>query len=230
MIRNLKALGIAFVAVFAMSAIAASGAQATNAHLKCTTEEPSCVVELTEHPNPVLGVQVFETVLGVVECSEFDAVYEGASTATGNSTLEEVEYNNCEAFGIEAEVDFGTCDYTLAAPFETVAGHGQGDVTIGPAGCVVTIIVGSTAEPLCEIFVEGAQPFEDAITYTNVETNGKEEITGHANANGIEYSWEGLICGEGEDNTGTYEGTFTAKAFKTPSAGGAQVNLTTVDT
>ena len=219
MIRNLRALGIAFVAVFAMSAVAASAAHATAAHIRAG--EGVGNAEIVVEQDPTVPTQTFKTHAGNVTCAKFSAVYNGVATAK-TATLEKVAYTECELGGLAATVNFGTCDYTLGEG-ETFEAMGRGPVTLGPAGCEVTI---KTLK--CTVTVKGAQTFANAITYTNVQTTGKpEEITGHASTNTIEYTTSATCPGGAITlNTGVYEGTFTARAFQ----GGGQVNLTVVDT
>jgi hypothetical protein len=226
MIRNLKALGLAFFAVFAMTAVAASAAQAS-VHLKINSGETTGTIKVTQ--DTTKPTQLFETDVGAVECEGFHAHYAGSATLSSASTLEEVKYTECTVGGLAiAEVNFGTCDYTLSAPLEETGTDARGSVTLGPSGCgPVTITV--KAPLSCTITVPGGQTFTNAITYTDVATGGIKEITGHANVTtGIHYSYSGTACGTGSGTTnGSYEGTFTATGYKT---NGTQVNLETATT
>jgi len=199
--------------VLAMSAIVASAAHATNAHFKTNASD---TITVEDHPQG--GEQVFETLVGRIECSEFHAVGQAqpttggeTSTTAADATLTEVEYNDCNIGGLEAEVSFGQCHYTLHAGVTVSSGvsTGSADVTSTPGGCVIEIVaVGG----LCTVKVNPQNGLE-SITYTNVQTTGKpEEITGHAVVNTIDYEWEGPLCGEGADDEGEYVGTFTARA------------------
>ncbi len=225
MIRNLKALGLGLAAAFALSALGASAAQAQEGdHMQCGNGEGTCTVKVVTDPDK--KNQKFTTKVGAVECKTFNAEYKGDKTINEDATLEEVEYGSCTVGGaVPASVNFGSCDYTLNAPLDTVEGHGQGDVTIGPGGCSVTISVSAPFE--CTITVPGGQTFENAITYTEVETEGNKEITGHASTNTINYSWSGPACGSGSDSAGKYEGTFTASAWNTAET--EQTDLTIVE-
>jgi hypothetical protein len=244
MTRNLKALGIALAAAFAVYAVAASAAYATSAHVRCDeglAEE--CTIEIEAHPTEK-GTQKFRVpIIGTVECTKFDAHAIVPETVTGNATLTPTPgppihktYEGCSVGGLgTTTVNFHEgagppteCHFTLTAPLTTATseptGHATGGVTLGPANCEVTIT--TTKPEACTITVKGEQSFPEAITYTSVKTTGKpEELTIHVNASEIKYSY---VCtnkkGEGKD--GTYEGTLTARGF----TNGVQKNLTVVDT
>jgi hypothetical protein len=113
--------------------------------------------------------------------------------------------------GVLANVNFGSCDNTLENPsWDTEAEDAASDVTLGPESCSVTADIPITG---CETVVPGGQTFEDALTYTNVETAGKTELTIHVKATGRRYAF---YCGSEkvlEAENGTYEGTLTAKAY-----------------
>lgn len=226
MIRTLKALGIASVAVFAMSAIAASAAHATSAHAKCTGVE-TCEIKVTQHPE--LGTQSFSVPpIGTVKCKQFHGVYKGTATLSESSTLTGIRYEECEFLGLEATVNFEgvagkPCDYTLTAPLETVEEHGRGGVKFGPAGCKVKIVTTT-----CTLTVEGEQSFPTAITYTNTKTGEREYITGHADTGKeVKVTGEGIACPGYSSAEGRYVGTFTAEALDTT---GNPISLAVVDT
>jgi hypothetical protein len=233
MTRNLKTFGIAFAAVFAVAAVAASAAQAQTDPAHVTAGANSGYIEVTEHPNAT--TQLFVTDLGSVSCDGFTGTGhyeggEGGTTTFEKLTLEEVEYyEECNLAGSEAEVNFDGCHYTLENPsWDTEAEDGKSDVTIGPESCAVVISVPITG---CEVVVPGGQTFKNALTYTNVKTDQKEELTIHANVQDeIRYEY---YCDANTENklyeaeNGTYEGTLTAKAFDTNDQ---QVDLTATPT
>jgi hypothetical protein len=252
MTRNLKALGIALAAAFAVYAVAASAAYATSAHVRCDEGKPEkeCTIQIEAHPTEK-GTQRFKVpAIGTIECTIFDAHAIVPETASVNVTLTPTPgppihktYEGCTVGGLgKAEVNFHEgagppteCHFTLTAPLTTATseptGHATGGVILGPAGCEVTIT--TTKPEACTITVKGEQSFPEAITYTSVKTPEKlEELTIHAEVKpnaegkkGIKYSY---VCtlkkGEGED--GSYEGTLTARGFTE----GVQKNLTVVDT
>lgn len=227
---RMRTLGACLAAALAIAAGASAAAQASD-HLQCKDGSGSCEIRVTQHPNG--GKQIFTTGLGAVECDEFHATYKGPATVVASATLGNVEYEgDCTFAGVEAEVDFDGCDYTLASPIETVEGHGQGAIVLGPEGCEVRIVAGSTAEPVCEISVPGGQTFENAITYTEVETEGVEEVTGHTSTEEINYAVSGECVGGGEVplEGGTYESTFTMQAYEADACTSTRVDLSTAET
>ena len=225
MIRNLRALGIAFVAVFAMSAVAASAAHATAAHFRCgTTGTLSCNITVEQDPNK--PTQLFKTHAGNVSCQKFHAI--GPFSGTGPEiTLTELEYKECELAGLAATVTVPKgCHYTLTSgETEAEPEKSTGNVTLAVTAGESCKIEIKTLK--CTVTVNGPQTFKNAVTYENVKTT-HEEITGHATVNSIEYT-TAATCpgGAGTFKDGVYEGTFTAKAFETS---GPQTELTLVDT
>lgn len=219
MIFNLKTLGIAFVAMLAMSVVGASAAHATAAHFRAG--EGTGETEITLEQDPAAPSQIIKTHAGNIACQKFHAIYKGPATAK-TATLENIEYKECELGGLVETWNFGTCDYTIGEG-ETFEAMGRGPLTLGPAGCQVT---NKTLK--CTMTIKGEQTFANSVTYTNVQTTGKpEEITGHISLNNLEYTTSASCPGgAGSFNNGVYEGTFTARAFQ----GGSQVNLTVVDT
>ena len=225
MIRNLRALGIAFVAVFAMSAVAASAAHATAAHFKANTGAETAEIKFTADPNE--PTQTFKTHAGNVTCPEVHGIYKGLAT-TASATFTEIKYTECELAGLAATVNFEgvagkPCGYTLTAGnTETEPGKSTGNVTLEPAGCKVII---NTLK--CTVTVEGEQEFKESITYQNVKTSF-EEITANATVKGIKYTTSATCPGGGGPfNNGEYNGKITAKGYTTA---GTQVNLTLEDT
>jgi hypothetical protein len=232
MIRNLKTLGIAFAAVFAVTAVAASAAQAQVDDVDLTAAANPAYI--TVEADPSEPAQVFTTAVGSVSCEEFtgesgELSGEEGSTEFTELTLTKIAYSgNCELAGNEAEVDFDGCHYTISnGKLDTGTGKLTSDVALTPTGetCSVTITVPVTG---CEVTVEGDQTFKGALTYTEVETGTKKEQTIHANTDKIAYT---VKCPgfEEEFEGGSYEGTLTAKAYSDASHT-KQVDLKTVVT
>lgn len=212
MIRNLKAIGIAIVAIFAMSAVAASAAHATEARVKCGGPG-ECTIKVTHHPGPGVPLGKFHTNAGDVECEEFNAMGEPFKDETKQSivTLTELKYSECELGGIFATVSVGSgCHYTLHSG-NTITGGAEGlvDLAATAGGCVIVIKAGA-----CEVTVNGPQNNLSKIIYTNVKTGTKEEITAHAEVGSIAYTTTASCPGgAGSFGNGTYKETITAKAF-----------------
>jgi hypothetical protein len=216
MIRNLKALGLAMVAVFAMSAVAAAAAHAEFAHFKA--DSTSTFVKIHATQDPTGGAeQVFTTNFGEVNCDILTAT--GTSDNTASSvTLDSISYtadyfeesNACEAFGLEATINFNGCEYVFHAG--TYDGEGMSTGTadlVCPPGKEVEI----NAAGLCVVSVPGQTGLGN-ITYQN-GGGTPQDVTVEANVGvgggkAIRYSGAGLLC------SGTFEnGTYTGKATVT---------------
>jgi hypothetical protein len=220
MIRSLKLLGVVVAAAFAMSAVAASGAQAFT-QFTCTSE-PTCIAKFSQDPTE--PKQTFETHAGRLVCSEFSGHGMGTS-GESEITIESPAYNECESEETElsASVNFGTCDYVAFA---------NGEVELNPSTCTVTITGGggcTTTVPGGQRFSSSgtAAPFNKPLTFTNVETGGIMEVTIHVHATGIHYSTSSNCPGGGGSFTnGTYIGKVTAQGYKTPTPGTVRTGLT----
>ncbi|HST70733.1 MAG TPA: hypothetical protein VLI94_13885 [Solirubrobacterales bacterium] len=185
MICKLKTLGLAMVAVLAMSAFVASAAQAqytASSYPTTATAESS------------LGNDVFTTEGGTVECaSHFEGTLNEASTTLTVTPT----YTNCKAFGFaSATVTMNGCAYV----FHRVS-KSSSDVTIEcPAGKVITIVAGN-----CEVTI-GAQGQLSSIS----TSNSGSHVNAQANVSGIHYTVtkDGFLCtftGTGGKTGGTYK-------------------------
>ncbi|HST70742.1 MAG TPA: hypothetical protein VLI94_13935 [Solirubrobacterales bacterium] len=100
MIRKFKALGLAMVAVLALSAIGVSTAQAQFT----ASSYPATVTATSE-----LGNDVITTEGGSVECK---SQFEGTLTEASNTLTVTPTYTNCKAFGFtSATVNMNGCKY-----------------------------------------------------------------------------------------------------------------------
>jgi len=215
MIRNMKAFGLAVVAVLAMGAISASAASAASFHSEV---EPTSLKATGE------GNQVFVTPAGTVTCTGVtgDAtmpkkteekitatgiVYTGA--ASGGKCITKTIFGN-----VEVSINFTTneCDYVF---------HSNGEVDIEcKAGTSGILISG----PGCNITV-GTQTGLKTATYDNKEAGTKRDITITANVTGISGSASGFLCSkEGAFTTGEYTGNVTVQGFE-DKVNGAQVGI-----
>jgi hypothetical protein len=243
MTRNLKALGLALAAAFAMSAVAASAAQAEEAHFTATSPTGAVTFHATNHPEET-SEQEFNVDSGETRCDTFTATGtaeatdpENPETITESSiTLHDVTYKGmyfeggeeCEAFGLESEIEFNGCEYDFHAGTIVNPGTSEGTVdVVCPAGQQVEIVI---AAGLCTVDVP-AQTGVNGITYHTVETNEIEEITVEAHANNITYRETGA-CGNGElKHNGEYHGKATVKAFEdNEGVDGNQVDATITGT
>jgi hypothetical protein len=192
MIRNLKALGLALVAVFAMSALVASAASAAEFH----SEGENTTVSASQ-----TTVQVFKTTAGEVTCAK--ASFSGTQatkTAVKISGVSAV-YSECHIifFGstFKATVNMNGCTYTLYA-------SGAADLVCA-AGKEVEV---TAAE--CTVKVPGQTGLK-TVNYSNKEN---KHVDLSLNLGGIKYSHSGFACGTGSGTTGTLTGGATAEGNK----------------
>jgi len=200
MIRNLKGLGVAFVAMLAVGAAAASAAQAAPAHF--TAEKGTTKITGTSEGT---NNQVFTTAAGAIEChGSFTS--ENEPTTTEELTVKG-SYGPCnKLFGIEPKVNMGGCHYTFHAgeyDSEKDASTGTADLVCNETegNEFITISVGFA----CTVTVppkNGLGP----IHFENKEVEGRKIVTVNPTVNNIKYTSKGLFCPNVTKENGTYEG------------------------
>jgi hypothetical protein len=217
MIRNLKALGLALVAVFALGAISASTASAIDL-LTVPVAPRALKVTGGTHESKITGTPTADV------CHHFKAVAEVSATSTSNVTLKEVQYtgkkedtenHECDSNFGAITVDMNGCDYVLTGE-TTGKDEEKTDATVWivcPAGKEIT----TTTKAGCTIHIHEQTPTGGGVTYTNgTGANGKPDVTVHVTMTGITYSTKGAFCSLGklpeEGNTYDTVGTFTIEA------------------
>lgn len=205
MTRKLKALGLALVAVFAMSAVAASAASAVEFH---GGAEPT-KINATGVGNQTLSANGVNVV-----CSTSSFTSGNVAQTTSSITITPT-YSNCKVAGLfTAHVNFTSCDYTFNA-------SGTVDLGCTTEGDTVDITATFFGSSVCTIKIsEGT--FAEAATYDNVTEGGKKHVTVTANAKGITYAETGGECGIGSGTNGTYTGNATVKG---QNGAGEQVDV-----
>jgi len=196
MIRNLKSLGIAFVAVLAMSAVVASAAQAVPSYT-------GSAYPTTGTGSNLKGSEKFTTAGGTVECNSH---FEGTLASPGGPTLTVTpSYSSCEAFGfLSADVHENGCTYVFHASSRIAEGHYSSTVDVSCPGSNKMVITAAT----CEVQV-GSQTGLSSVTTKNEGTGVKvvpnvSEIT-------MDVTKDGFGCpfsGTGHSK-GTYHGEVT---------------------
>lgn len=194
--HRLRVLGVSCVAVFAMSAVAASAASASffNAETYPVTIGGSQV-----------GTNVFKTSAGSVECAK--ATFSGKQSAKSETVEITPTYSECKAFGfVSATVTFGTCKYNFHAGTGT-GSSSVGTVDIVPTGCGPIVIKAS----ICEVTIP-AQTGKSSVTYTTVGAGKTREIEISAAVKKIKYT-AGAGCpgGAGTKEDGEYTGKAKVK-------------------
>jgi hypothetical protein len=227
MSRKFKVIGLALVAICAMSAISAAGAQAKTFHSE---------VETTYYTGTQTVTNVFTTTAGTVKCK--GASFKGEATATGGSgtnwTRETVEvtptYTECTAFGQAATVTTNGCEYNLNANGTVVSVTGCSNTGVGGvaySGVVVHVTSGN-----CTVTVPNQHFTGAAVSYTNEGAGTTRDVAvAAAVSTQITYSVDGpgTICGTpnvppADYSDGSYAGTVTTKGYSN-AAHTAQVGV-----
>ena len=126
MIRKFKALGLALVAVFAMSAVVASAAQATAGTLTTFPAGKTVIAtaeQTAEHEFVLKDHEAEPGKFANTKCKK--AVFTGtAGVATGaTSVTAHPVYTECTAFGQNATITTTGCDYLLKIGTPTADGR-----------------------------------------------------------------------------------------------------------
>jgi hypothetical protein len=191
-----KILGLALVAVFSMSAVAASGAQAVvNFHSDST---PTIVTAAA------VETPTFVTSGGTVKCTEES--HKGTIATSTTTTLEVAPtYGGCTAFGfIGATVDVNSCKYLYhltqaTAPFTAtmdIVCSGTDDITVTAGSCIV--------------HVEPQTGLVHATMVNAGATTATKDITVTATFTLVKYT-ETANCFGGHNGVTQFNGTLTGK-------------------
>ena len=200
MIRKFKTLGLALVAVLAMSAVVASAASATNF---TASDYPT-----SGTASSAKGNDDFKTEGGSVECkAHFHAgpLSEASETVTVVPT-----YSECQAFGfLGGSVDMNGCDYRF---------YTSGTVDLVCPGTKKVVIVGAT----CEVTVAA----QNSLSKVDLANSGNG-ISAQATIGGIEYTVTKDDFGCPFSGKGTKAGaTYTQNAaILVSSTNGAKIDI-----
>jgi hypothetical protein len=233
MTRNLKALGLALGVVFAMSAVAAQAAVATEG----TFSWAGGTAKLTAETDEAAPSQVFTftTKYGAnvsATCNEVHAEAEVSGTGSSEVTAKEVVYsdsgipNESECTGhlgeVEesAEVRLNGCDYrfhagTTLAPAPMGETEGTVDI-ICPEGKVIEVQLG-----ICLVKVppqEGVGPVYYRTETTEPESVTIEALVGTtetAHNKALTYETEGFPCGKQTGENARHDGQYTGNVTAT---------------
>ncbi len=213
MIRNLKVLGLALAAVFAMSAMAAQAAMASG-ELFHSDEDPTVIT------GTGTGFHIFETQENVpVECetTTFTGTQEGKTSKelTVNPT-----YSNCFTGGVPVTVTSNGCHYVFLSETTEDPHNGKTDGAVEIACTTGHELYFEAAK--CKVTVETPQVVH-GIFYTNQGlTTSTKDVLVEAEVNTIKYVAEntagiGFKCGtlgvELGTHDATYEGDATVKGY-----------------
>jgi len=209
--RNIKILGLAFIAMLAMSAFAAATASADEFNAESYT------ASLTGAKD---GEDVFTTTAGLVKCTT--PTYTATITEKTTKITAAPSYTGCTGFGFPAEVITTGCNYV----FTVNAVGTEGDVDLECSGSnEITVVAKSGATVKCTVHVKSQTDIEGTITYTNIGAGATREVTLAANLKGIDYTHtagSGIgACTSGSATTGT----LVATGVVTGAKSGAHVGV-----
>jgi hypothetical protein len=219
MIRNLKAFGLAVVAVFAMSALAASASQASVFH--ADVEPVSFQGEqVVQHVFKIWDAETKNTTTVTCKVAKFAGTN---LTKTSSTATLEATYETCKLAGLAADVNMNGCKYI----FHTSATALTATVDVScPVGANIKV---TSTVTNCVVEV-GSQNGLQHVTFANTGAGSTRDIdatieVGGAGKTGIAYTQVGSECPHpGAGTGGEYTGTATIRGFK-DEAGGAQVGV-----
>lgn len=196
MIRNLKALGLALVAVLAVGAMMASAAQAKSTIFATTSSSPLAVHATGEEIGEVFKID------GVaVTCKV--SHYTGSVTNNSNTITITPSYTTCIVGGVvNLEITVGDCDYEFTGKNRVALDHYNATVSIKCVNSAGITIEAAT----CHMTV----PPQNGLGIVTVKSNtAGKDLTITLNVSGIEGTviTDGFLCpfsGTGKKTGGTY--------------------------
>jgi hypothetical protein len=231
MIRKFKALGLALVAVFAMSAIVASAAQATAGTL---TAEGKTVIataeQVGEHEFVLKDHETEPGKFANTKCKKATFVGTAGVTDGATSVRAHPEYKECTAFGQPATITTTGCDYLLKTGTPNHILHTEPEKTTAATGWhVTTDVVCQTPGPpivnhvikivtgTCEVTVGGQTGLTTSLATNSGGAGAAMDLLLHTEVTGIKYTVvkDAIGCplkGTGSFSKGDYNGTTTVKA------------------
>jgi hypothetical protein len=255
MTRNLKAFGLALVAMLAFAGIAAQGASAVVEHSFRLGANKTVLTGKNHSYTTGSSKDVFTATGGVtVEC---DGTYENTEEGTTKDTLTvHPKYHNCKAFGGNASVDTNGCNYVFdsdttqanghstssehaAVSLECMAGH---HILVTGPGCNLTFSANHSSVSVNQS-LHGVR-YTQLVSHSDPGGVSKHALTVKATVRTVHYTvLGGSLCGLVGHPAGTYSngsldgaGSLTAYTDSTPVSGsttlgqvwshGAQVDLT----
>lgn len=238
MIGKIKALGLAFVVTAAMSAVAASAAQAGSFDIGA---QPAVIKGHSEAGQQHL-LSVTRTAGGVFNATCKTASFEGTSQgqsiseATITPTYGESEGapTGCTLFGQSSVVKMNGCKFTI-----TGSGQPSNTYLLDIVGCTSGKQI-ETKTAVCTFHI----PEQNGLSHVVATNIGINEITLEATLTTITFTQTGAACPDGNNHQSTsasIQGNTIMKAFKdsgtkqvtkhshqyTESTAGEQVSFTT---
>jgi hypothetical protein len=207
MTRKIQGLGLALVAIAAMSMAAASAVQASELHATTSAHSVSIFGAQTEQHK-------FNTDLGTINCTQ--ALLEGTATEQGQSatqlTSQELQitgtYTGCTAFGLAATIHMNGCKYTITNKLgaHTTAETAYVDITGCTAGQRIEITT-----PGCTVTVPEQHNLSHLV-FTDEGVAPNEAVIVDITIAGITYETHGVCPNIPHPTTLTHNGQYTGKS------------------
>ncbi len=192
--RNLKALGLALIAVTAMGAVSVSSAGAD----EFTAESFPLLLTGKNDPGTT---PVIKVTAGAIECKKTTS--QGTLTGITKTASVTAAFSECTAFGFAATVEMNGC--TFLYHLEGGASTNATKDIVCPAGKEITVKAASGGITKCIIHVP-PQTNLTGITVKNTGAGVTREITGEINTSAVKYTHTkgtGLgACTEGSASNG----------------------------
>jgi hypothetical protein len=200
MTPKIKGLGLAFVAITAMSMVAASGAQASAVHF-------GPLVSIFGERTVQDQTHQFTTSHGQVQCTQ--SLFEGKVSTSGAVDAEfTATYTGCLCFGLACTIDLNGCKYNLSG-----AGEAALTAKVQVTGCTAGKQIEITALN-CVITV----PEQTVGGHVFATNQTQQDVTIQATATGITYQSHGAGCPNPhaipttQTHNGTFQGQTTVQA------------------
>jgi hypothetical protein len=183
-----RVLGLALVAVFALSAIAASAAMAEKFHAE------KAPVKLT---GTQLEAHVFKAQAGTISCSKASFSGESLSTAVAELNIT-AAYSECTFLGVVGvPVEMGGCSYQFLEPSAK-----KGKVSVVGTECTLTAKPIKFTAAGCTVKI-AKQANLGTIEYVNKGTGSGRQVEVIPDVTGITYTQSGCLT-NGEFHEGEY--------------------------
>jgi hypothetical protein len=217
--RKLKTIGSALVVVFALTAVMASAAQASE------FEWGSGATNIARMSNAVQKFNVPGT--GSFECNEVEAEASVTGTKAASVTTKagSLKYHNsgstntCPASLGTATVTTHNCEYQFVAG--TTTGTGKSTGTVNIVNCPTTSPIEVSVSGLCLIKISN-QTGVGPVKYSTIGTFPTGEVQIAPEAKNIAYTKSGL-CGSGSGTNAEYSGTVNVTGRNGTTSVGARV-------
>jgi hypothetical protein len=173
--RFAKALGVACMAVLALSAFVVAAASADD----LTAEKYPATLTGTNDPG---FSDEFLTTIGTFKCTK--TTYAATIAGPTTSLTATPSFSGCSGFGFPFVVDMNGCTFK----FNVGAGT-TGDVDlVCPAGAELTLTATSAGTAKCTEHIKAQSDITGGVTYSNIGVGATREITISSALSGIDYT------------------------------------------